>query len=72
MIYPADEMSFTVYAKPRPIRTALVLDRTVYREGTLDCDALLDGIVSSALTTWGGRSNPIVVVEPDRDLSADD
>ncbi len=63
-------MSYTIYARPRPIRTALVLDTTVFQEGTWHCDALLDGIVTSAIKTWGGRQNPIVLVEPDKDLSA--
>jgi hypothetical protein len=67
-----NEISYTVYAKPRPICTALVLDRTVFREGAWQCDALLDGIVSSAVGTWGGRNNPIVVIEPDNDLSAEE
>jgi hypothetical protein len=65
-------MSYTIYARPRPIRTALVLDGTVFREGTWRCDALLDGIVTSALETWGGRNNPIVLIEPNKDLAADE
>src|SRR6266567_1993778 len=65
-------MSYTIYAKPRPICTALVLDRTVFCEGTWHCDALLDGIVSSAVGTWGARNNPIIVIEPDKDLSVDE
>lgn len=65
-------MSYTIYARARPIRTALILDRTVFREGTWQCDALVDGIVASAIETWGGRSNPLVVIESDKDLSADE
>lgn len=64
-------MSYTIYARPRPIRTAFVLDTTVFREGDWRCDALLDGIVASAVETWGGRKNPIVLIEPDKDLSTD-
>jgi hypothetical protein len=55
------DVSYTIYARPRPIRTALVLDTTVFREGTWRCEALFDGIVASAVESWGGRSNPIVV-----------
>jgi hypothetical protein len=65
-------MSYTIYARPRPVRTALVLDKTVFREGTWHCDALLDGIVASAIGTWGGRQNAIVLIEPDSDLSVDE
>ena len=65
-------MSYSIYARPRPVRTALVLDGTVFRKDTWHCDALLDGIVASALETWGGRNNPILVIEPEKDLSADE
>jgi hypothetical protein len=65
-------VSYTIYARPRPICTALVLDTTVFREGVWLCDALLDGIVASTIETWGGRQNPIVLIEPDKDLSADE
>ena len=65
------DVSYTIYARPRPIRTALVLDTTVFREGTWRCEALFDGIVASAVESWGGRSNPIVVIEADKDLSVD-
>jgi len=64
-------VSHTIHARPRPIRIALVLDTTVFQEGTWQCDALLDGIVTSAIETWGGRQNSIVLIGPATDLSDD-
>jgi hypothetical protein len=65
-------MSYTVYARARPIRMALVLDQTALGERAWHCDALLDGIVSSAIETWGGRNHPIVLIEGDEDLASDE
>jgi hypothetical protein len=67
----SEQMSCTIYARSRPTRTAFVIDTNEFPEGTWRCDALLDGIVAAAMMTWGGRDNAIVLIEQDKDLSAD-
>jgi hypothetical protein len=61
-------MAFTVFAKPRPLRTAFLLDLSAQPSGR--ADAILDGIVSFCNGTWGGHLNPLVVVGADGAITA--
>jgi hypothetical protein len=61
-------VSYTLFARSRPIRTAFLVDESVFVPGTWQIDALLDGIVSASDETWGGRMNPLVLMRPDSDL----
>ena len=63
-------MSYTLFARSRPFRTAFLVDESVFQNGTWQSDALIDGVVSACDETWGGRMNPLVLMRPDLDLSA--
>jgi len=58
-------MPFTVFARPRPIRTAFLLaDATGF-------DAVCDGLVTWSIEAWGGRGSTIALLEKDGTLAED-
>jgi hypothetical protein len=64
-------MAFTVFARPRPVRTAFLVDSSAQISNRRLVDAVLDGFVSFCNSAWGGHLNPLVVVDASGDIATD-
>ena len=64
-------MPFTIFARPRPIRTAFLVNSAIPRPENAHVDAILDGVVSFCNFTWGGHFNPLVVVGPEGSITTE-
>jgi len=58
-------MSFTVFARARPVRTAFLLNEAA------GFDAACDGLVKWSNELWGGRQSAIALLEKDGNLTAE-
>lgn len=64
--------AFTVFARPRPIRTSFLVDSLEFDREQPFTESLLDGIVSWGNSNWGGRYSQIIYTPLDRDFTTED
>jgi hypothetical protein len=64
-------MAFIVFARHRPIRTAFLVNSIGERSSQRLIDAIIDGVISFSNVTWGGRCNPLAIVNASGALSQD-
>jgi|GEM_PF-5280630 len=62
-------MSYVAHAKSRPLRIAFVVPAV---SADPSSDTILDSIVTASQGLWGGRFNPLVVVDGENDLASDE
>jgi len=56
---------YSVFVKPRPVRTAFLIDTDVFVSGSDRFEQLVDSIFRHNYSSWGGRTNPIVFFSGD-------
>ena len=65
-----NQQPYSVFVRPRPVRTVFLIDTSVFVPGTERFDALVDALIRHNCLLWGGRTNPIIFfsgesLEPD-------
>ena len=55
-----NQRPYSVFVRPRPVRTAFLVDTGSFVPGSDRFEALVDALIRHNYQLWGGRTNPII------------